>query len=234
MRRVLALGMLLCAAYAAAADERQERAPIAPALPPIRVKAAKSPSGADATRALEAYQAGDLTGARLTYETILAREPRHRAALLGVATIALLQDQFAVAEEHYLRAIEADPQDVWAQAALLNLKALSGPLATESRLKSLSQTQPGNFYPHFALGNLFAALGRWNEASRAYQRAAGADPGNPDALYNLAVALDHLRRAAPAASHYRQALAAATRRPTAVSTAVINARLAELAAQGTP
>ena len=216
-----------------AADTMQTQA-VAAAVPPIRIKTDKNPPGAEVARALEAYLAGDLPVARLSYQTVLARQPRHRAALLGLATIALRHEQLAVAEDYYLQALDADPHDVWAQAGLLNLKALSEPLRSETRLKSLSQSQPGNVLPHFVLGDLYAALGRWNEAQRAYRRAVGADPGNPDALFNLAVGLDHLRQPALAASYYRQALAAAERRPTAASKGAIQARLAELAAADAP
>lgn len=223
----LIAGQALCAAYALAADA--VRAPAA-GTAPIRIKSADSRSGAEAARALEAYLAGDLPLARLSYLAVLTQQPRHRSALLGMATITLRQEQFSVAEDYYLQAIEADPHDVWAQAGLLNLNALSAPSTSESRLKSLIQAQPGNFLPHFVLGNLYAALGRWTEAQRAYQRAVGCDPGNPDALFNLAVGLDHLRQPASAASYYRQALAAAEKRPLAASRAAISARLAELGA----
>ncbi len=202
------------------------------AAPPIRIKAGSTRAAAEAARALDAYLAGDLPLAGATYQAILGHEPRHRSALLGMATIAQRQQRWAVAENYYLLAIEADPQDVWAQAGLLNLKAMAEPQAAESRLKSLAQSQPGVFLPHFALGNLYAALGRWNEAQRAYQRAVGADPDNPDALFNLAVGLDHLRQPDLAAGYYRQALAAAERRPSAVSAAAINLRLAALASGG--
>lgn len=222
-RAWFAASLLLCAASGSALGEAS--------APAISVKAGRMQSSAEAQRALEAYAAGDLALARSCYEAILLREPRQRAALLGLATIALRQERFSAAEDHYLRAIEADPQDVWAQAGLLNLKALSDPMGAESRLKSLSQTQPGNFYPHFALGNLYAAQGRWRQAQRAYQRAVGSDPGNPDALFNLAVGHDRLRQPAEAAGYYRLALAAAAARPSSVSRAAIALRLDELAAR---
>ena len=202
------------------------------APPPIRIKAGSDRAAVEAARALDAYQAGDLPLAGATYQAILGQEPRNRAALLGMATIAQRQQRWSVAENYYRLAIEADPQDAWAQAGLLNLKAMAEPQAAESRLKSLAHSRPGVFLPHFALGNLYAALGRWNEAQRAYQRAVGADPDNPDALFNLAVGLDHLRQPGLAADYYRQALAAAERRPSAVSSAAISQRLAALASGG--
>ena len=226
----LVTGLLLCAADALATEA--SRSPAADAVPAIRIKNGDRRSNAELARAQEAYLAGDLPAARLSYLAVLAQQARNRAALLGMATIALRQEQFAVAEDYYSRAIEADPHDAWAQAGLLNLKSLSEPLAAESRLKFLAQTQPGTFLPHFALGNLYAALGRWNEARRSYQRALASDPGNPDALFNLAVGLDHLRQPALAAGYYRQALLSAEKRPTAASRTAIAARLAELAAEG--
>ena len=229
----LVAAQLFCVANAVAVDPVQARA-VTTAAPPIRIKTRNGQFSAEAAGALDAYLAGDLPLASQAYQSVLAQQPRHRAALLGMATIAQRQEQFASAEDYYLRAIEADPHDAWAQAGLLNLKALSEPLAAESRLKSLSHAQPGVFLPHFALGNLYAVHGRWNEAMRAYQRAVGADPGNPDALFNLAIGLDHLHQPTLAASYYKQALVAAEKRPAAASKTAIVARLAELAAATAP
>lgn len=216
---------------APAAEETASRRP-APGA--IRVSPARIQSGAQAESAFDAYQAGDLANADLAYRALLGQEPRHRAALLGLATIALRQERFAAADAYYRRAIEADPQDIWAQAGLLNLNARSQPLLAESRLKSLSQHQPDNFLVHFALGNLYATSARWSEAQHAYRRAIGSDPDNPDAIFNLAVVLDHLRRTKLAADYYRQALAAAEKRPAATNKAAILARLAEIGAGTAP
>lgn len=225
--RTSALCLVFCLSWPGSAGSAQALAGELAA--PIRVKATKSASAAQFAAALAAYRAGDLAGAELILREVLAKEPRHLPALLGLATLALRQERLDVAEAYLRRAIETDPKDVWAQAGLLNLKALSQPLLAESRLKSLSHAAPDAFLPHFALGNLYAALARWRDAQGAYQRAIGSDPGNPDAIFNLAVVFDHLRDSDRAATYYRQALAAAEKRPTATSKALIVARLDQIA-----
>ena len=44
------------------------------------------------------------------------------------------------------------------------------------------------------LGNAAGAAGHWAEAEDCYRRARSLDPGEPDAMNNLAVALLHARR----------------------------------------
>jgi Flp pilus assembly protein TadD len=97
---------------------------------------------------------------------------------------------------------EADPQDTVAMSALINNRGQIDPGAAESRLKSLSAAQPDLAAPHFALGNLYARQGRWNEAQQAYFRAYNAEQDNPDILYNLAISLEHLRQNKLAAQYY--------------------------------
>ena len=178
--------------------------------------------------AYEAYMAGDLVAARVAYERVLASEARNSHALHGMAAINLRQEQPAAAEEYYLRALEADPKDVLAQSGLINLKGQGNPLQSESRLKSLLAAQPGLFALNFALGNLYAAQGRWSEAEQAYFKAVKSDPGNPDALFNLAVGLDQLHQSKLAANYYQRALAATTDRPAGFDPTQLQARLLEL------
>jgi hypothetical protein len=49
--------------------------------------------------------------------------------------------------------LEADPGDVTAQAALINLRGQSDTGQSESRLKTLLASQPDSSALHFALGN---------------------------------------------------------------------------------
>jgi uncharacterized protein HemY len=57
---------------------------------------------------------------------------------------------------------------------------------------------------NFALGNLYAQQGRWNDAQQAYFRAYAGDGDNPDyPLFNLAVSLEQLRQPKLALQYYQ-------------------------------
>ena len=159
---------------------------------------------------------------------MLNSEPKNPDALHGMAAVALRQRQYDRAEEFYLRAIEADPKDAIAQAGLFGLRGQGDPVNAESRLKTLIAAQPDQHFLHFALGNIYAAAGRWNEAQTAFFKAYTGDPEHPDYLFNLAISLDHLRQSKLAAQYYNQALAAAGNRPASFDKAQAATRLREL------
>jgi tetratricopeptide (TPR) repeat protein len=173
-------------------------------------------------------EAGQLDGARTDYEKALRDDPNNVDALLGLAAIAQRQGRFADAERYQQRALDADPRNPAAQAAALFGGASGDAAANESRLKSALAAQPESGPLNFALGNLYARQGRWPEAQQAYFDAVASEPDNPDYLYNLAVALDHLRQPKLAAQHYRLAEDAAQRRPASFDRERLRARLAAL------
>ncbi|MBI4740581.1 MAG: tetratricopeptide repeat protein [Betaproteobacteria bacterium] len=207
---------------------RPRDAPQLPADSAIRLASRQPQTDPALERAYDALQAGQLADARRDYELALRNDPRNVDALLGLATIAARQGQSGNAADLYLRALEADPKDANAQAGLISLKGQSDPGLSESRLKTLLASQPDSFAPNFALGNLHARQNRWSEAQQAYFRAYAADPGNADALYNLAVSLDHLRQNTLAAQYYRGALNAAGTRDTAFDKNQVKSRLLDL------
>lgn len=176
--------------------------------------------------------AGDLDAARVSYEQALKADPHNVDALNALATLASRDGQTDRAQSLYVRALTADPKNATALAGLIGLSPQVDPVQAESRLKSaLSglQDDPAQVATvQFALGNLYAAQRRWNEAQHAYFQAYAADAGNPDYHYNLAVSLDHLQQTRLAVQFYQSALAAANARPAAFDRAQIQARLNEL------
>ena len=54
------------------------------------------------------------------------------------------------------------------------------------------------------------AQGRWPDAQTAFFDAVSNEPTNADYAYNLAVSLDQLGQAGPAAAYYQRALDLAT------------------------
>lgn len=176
-----------------------------------------------------AYEAGDLKGARSDYEQALRDEPANRDALLGLAALDVRAGRYESAEALYLRALQADPRDPQAQAALLSLRAgRSDPLATESRVKSLLAAESDTPALNFTLGNQLAQQNRWAEAHEQYLKAYGAEPDNADYAYNVAVALDHLHRGREALEYYQRALALARTRGASFDPAAAQARATQL------
>jgi tetratricopeptide (TPR) repeat protein len=176
-----------------------------------------------------AYVAGDMTKARADYEEALRDEPGNRDALLGIAALDVRGGRYEAAEALYLRALQINPRDAEAEAALLALRAgRSDPLATESRVKTLLAADPGAHALNFTLGNQFAQQDRWAEAQREYLKAYVAEPDNADFAYNVAVSFDHLHQGSQALDYYRRAITLAERRGASFDLAAARARAAQL------
>lgn len=200
-----------------------------PVNPPL-FRSANSRAGADSTleAAYRAWNANRLDEARRLYEQVLRNDSRNVDALLGLAAIAARQGQSDRAQQFYLRVLEADPGDVTAQAALINLRGPTDGGHSESRLRTLLAGQPESPALHFALGNVFARQQRWKEAEHAYFQAYALEPDNADYLFNVAVSLDHLRQDKLAAQYYRLALEAAEKGRGGFDRSMATRRLTEL------
>lgn len=198
---------------------------------PIRVSRGVQQVDPDLSAGYRRFQAGDLSGARKSYEQALRNDPRNVDALNGLAAISAHEGRSAEAQQYYLRALEADPQDATAQSALTLLGESGDPVQTESRLKLLLARQPDAHAARFALGNLYASQRQWHEAQQAYFDAHAADPENPDYLFNLAVSLDQLNQPRLALEFYRKALVAASGRPAAYPRDQAESRVRELGVQ---
>jgi len=195
---------------------------------PIRITTARAGINPGVNAAYQAFLTGDLKAARNHYEQVLKTEPKNSDALHGLAVISLNEGNGAVAENYYSRALEANPRDAQAHAALLNLKGHADPQQAESRLKTLLAAQPDNAAIHFTLGNLYARQGRWGEAQQAYFRAYTGEANNPDYAFNLAVSLDQLHQPRLAAQYYQNALSAAATRQAAFDKPRAAARIRDL------
>ncbi len=179
----------------------------------------------------QALQADRLDEAEVHYAQALRQSPRHPDALLGLGAIAERRGDIAAAVAHYRQVLQVEPEHPVALAALAEHVGGADPLATESRLRGALAAQPQAAPLHFALGNRLAEEGRWSEAQQAYFQAHALTPDNADYAFNLAVALDRLRKPALAAEHYRRALAlAAGGAPHAFDPAAAQRRLRTLEA----
>ncbi|WP_300749795.1 tetratricopeptide repeat protein [Janthinobacterium sp.] len=178
----------------------------------------------------QAYQAlndGQLASARQQYEAVLRQDTSNRDALLGLASVALREQQGTQAAALYVRLLEINPDDGVALAGLISLRQ-GDVVQSESKLKAILARSPDSGPVLFALGNVYAKQRRWPEAQQQFFRAYSAAPGNPDYAFNLAVGLDQLNQPKMAASYYARALALAQTAPAAFNQAAAQARLREL------
>lgn len=215
-----------------AAPDKPAAKPTAEAPGPIRITHSRPRVSPLLEQGYAALQQGNLPQAQQAYEQMLASDPKNIDALYGLAAIAVHRQQPLLAEDYYLRILEADPRDALAHAGLAGLKGRSG--GAESRIKTLIAEQPNVAQLHFALGNLYALDQRWRDAQQAYFQAYKNDSENPDAAFNLAVSLDQLHQEKLAAQYYGEALRLAAARPAAFSREQVRMRLRDLQGQSAP
>lgn len=209
--------------------------PLSPPGTANAVQVSRQSSVSPVIQGYESLQAGRFAEARNAYVQALRQDPREVDAMVGLAAVAQKEGQADEAAELYERALQIDPRNGVAVAGLSALQGGTDPAQTESRLKSLINSQ--NSDPNatsalnFALGNLYAGQRRWPEAQQAYFRAHSADAGNPDVLYNLAVSLEHLNQKPLARQFYGQAVQASRQRSASFAPGDAEKRLAALNAQ---
>ncbi len=140
---------------------------------------------------------GDNVGARQIYQEVLRRDPSNRKARKS------------------LKALEAamarpDPAQLQRDFQTLVGKYSSGDLDGALGLaRQLGQTYPGQPLPFNITGAILSARGDHAAAIPNFAQALRLEPRYPDALANLAAALDALGRFDEAAHIYRQHLAVA-------------------------
>jgi tetratricopeptide (TPR) repeat protein len=181
----------------------------------------------DLAQGYQSLQEGRIDAAKMHYQRLLQQEPRNVDALLGMAAVEARLNEMSEAGKLYVRALEAEPGNVYAQAGLLNLLGGSDPAGSEAKLKQLLADKPAGFL-YFALGNLYAAQGRWSEAQQAYFQAFHLESDKADYAFNLAVSLEHISQPRPALTYYQQALQLQRKKGADFERATAEARIAQL------
>jgi Tfp pilus assembly protein PilF len=211
------------------AAPRRPRSPVRAAASDFSMQPARSEPEPQIERAYQAFQAGQIASARQLYQQVPDGE-RNLDVQLGLAAIALASNNPALAARHYQRALELDPRNATANAALLNMTGDAAPDASEQRLKTLIATQP-SAQLYFTLGNLYATQSRWPDAEHAYFEAFQKNPANADFAYNLAVSLEQISQPKAALSYYQKARGLMRPGQVQFDPARLDLRIAQLSAQ---
>jgi tetratricopeptide (TPR) repeat protein len=201
----------------------------APSGPSLRLAPAPAPRvPAEIVAGYEALRSGDLQGARRSYTAAYAADSSSIDANLGLATVEARLGNIGAAAGHYRRVLDADPGNATALAGLASMADMSQPEQLEQQLRADIARYPQSAALHFALGNLYAARGRWQDAQAAFFETLRLEPASADALYNLAVAMDHMGQSRLAADYYGRAVSAARGRNASFDRAQVERRIAEL------
>lgn len=154
-----------------------------------------------------ALQKQDYQSAAVWFSEALQYDPYSRAANIGVASVALVQGNKALAVDRYRHLLSLDPDDVEVFESMLEL-SLAGNMIETELLNHLSQSARQPAVLHSIMGLYYAESGRWARSNEQFHAAIAATPAPvpPDYLFNLAISFEHLGYRAAAREHYLQAL----------------------------
>lgn len=180
--------------------------------------------------AYAAFQSGNSTEATRLYKDVLKQDPTQRDAWLGLAVIAHNNNQLEAAMDAYKRVLRLEPQNATALAGLTALNNNADEPRQESRLRELLARSPQEADLNHSLALVLSGERRWSEAQQLFFKAHTLAPQEPQFAYNLAVALDQLRRPTLAAQYYETALNLAQGKAPSFDEARARTRLAALRA----
>jgi len=160
----------------------------------------------------------------------LQADPTQRDAWLGLAVIAHGSKQRQSAMDAYRRVLRLEPQNATALAGLSSLASTADEPRQESKLRELLANSPQEADLNHALGLVLSGEKRWSEAQPLFFKAHALVPQEPQFAYNLAVALDHLRKSGLAIQYYEAALSLAQGKAAGFDASSARSRLAALKA----
>ncbi|MBL9188128.1 MAG: tetratricopeptide repeat protein [Opitutaceae bacterium] len=170
---------------------------------------AKRPGNAraHASYALALSQRGRAAEARPVFQRALELDPASAATELNLGTVLFELRDFSSAATHFRRALALKPGFANAQAnlgsALFELGDLAGALAAQEAALAL---EPRHLGARKNAGRVCFALGRHAEAARHYAEVVAQVPSDPEAHYNLGLALARSAELPRALAHFATAL----------------------------
>lgn len=133
-----------------------------------------------------AYQAGDLEGARASFESAMVLAPSFPELNFNLAMVYLGMGNKAAARTYLEAELRRDPEHPGALSRLadLSLEAKDTPAAV-SLYERLGKSRPGNFYAFFKLGEIHLSQNRYQDAIESFEKVLTIDPTNQWASINI-------------------------------------------------
>lgn len=173
-------------------------------------------NGAETHNPAKKELTGRLSEAALAYQRILAANPRHPEALIGMSLVALASRQTEAAVRMAAAAAAAAPGMVTAWVALGQaLKAAGRQPEAEQAYAQALRLDGASALAHLGLGELRLASERAEEAAAEFELALRREPGLAGAHLGYGNALAMMERDSEALARYEQALALHPRLPEA-------------------
>ncbi len=157
------------------------------------------------------FENGNYQLAKKYYQKALKLAPNDTDIFLGLAAIALIENDTDTAAQLYTKALQIDPNNNTAISAISTLQKQDR--SDESTIKENIQANPNNPWAYFNLGNHHMEEQNWTKALHAFSKANTIAPQTPDILFNIAISLDNLDRIPQAVEAYNMAIYAAKTKP---------------------
>jgi protein O-mannosyl-transferase len=156
--------------------------------------------------ATELARRGDLAGALEQVDIVLTASPSDTGVLANKATLKSRQGDWQSATDACTRALALDPK----MASCLRLLAMadqqSGNLASAlQKLDRALSIEPGSYDGHYYRGNVYAQMGRLEEAVSEYQQALTTRP-TTEGFNNLGSTYFQMKRLDASIESYQTAL----------------------------
>ncbi len=165
------------------------------------------------------FENGNYQLAKKYYQKALKLAPNDTDIFLGLAAIALIENDTDSATELYTKALQIDPNNNTAISAISTLHKQDR--SDESTIKENIEANPNNPWAYFNLGNHHMEQQNWTKALNAFSKANSIAPQTPDILFNIAISLDNLDRIPQAVEAYNMAIHAAKIKPANFNTATV-------------
>jgi tetratricopeptide (TPR) repeat protein len=132
--------------------------------------------------AVELARAGKLDEAEAAYKALAIKAPSIPEIHLNLGFLYRQKKDWAAAEAAYKKALELRPNYSDANAGLLAVYQATG---QADKTAALATSAEGDARVQFDLGATYLNAGKYEEALAAFQKAAAADPSNPETYYHL-------------------------------------------------
>ena len=136
--------------------------------------------------ALQNHRANRIDQAKQLYHQILAKQPDHVDALLGLSSLCQRQGQYVTAEKFLRKVLTIQPASIKAWFSLGNLRQAENRLnAASEAYRRVLELEPNLVAAYNNLGYTLEQQGEWNAAIACYEKALALQPNCTEADVNL-------------------------------------------------